>query len=48
MSGSPSSAGWSWTFRRGAAGPLAAGASLATRNTEDFHGTGVELINPWE
>lgn len=27
---------------------LAAGASLATRNTKDFHGTGVELINPWE
>ncbi len=25
-----------------------AGASLATRNTKDFTGTGIELINPWE
>lgn len=24
------------------------GASVATRNTKDFEGTGVELINPWE
>lgn len=24
------------------------GASLATRNTADFDGTGVDLINPWE
>jgi predicted nucleic acid-binding protein len=23
-------------------------ATLATRNTEDFEGTGIELINPWE
>jgi predicted nucleic acid-binding protein len=23
------------------------GATLATRNTEDFSGTGIELINPW-
>jgi toxin FitB len=23
-------------------------AALATRNTQDFAGTGVELINPWE
>ncbi|RZT13185.1 hypothetical protein EV649_6375 [Kribbella sp. VKM Ac-2569] len=25
-----------------------ADATLATRNTKDFQGTGVELINPWE
>lgn len=24
------------------------GMALATRNTKDFEGTGVELINPWE
>ncbi|MBA3744531.1 type II toxin-antitoxin system VapC family toxin [Sporichthya sp.] len=24
------------------------GARLATRNTSDFEGTGVELINPWD
>jgi hypothetical protein len=24
------------------------GATLATRNTADFEGTGVELINPWK
>ena len=24
------------------------GASVATRNTKDFEGTGVEFINPWE
>ncbi|MBT1164936.1 type II toxin-antitoxin system VapC family toxin [Bifidobacterium felsineum] len=24
------------------------GAAVATRNTKDFEGTGVELINPWE
>jgi predicted nucleic acid-binding protein len=23
------------------------GATLATRNTQDFSGTGIELINPW-
>jgi toxin FitB len=23
-------------------------ARLATRNTKDFHGTGVDLVNPWE
>ena len=22
-------------------------ASLATRNTKDFHGTGITVINPW-
>ncbi|MDR2587771.1 MAG: type II toxin-antitoxin system VapC family toxin [Coriobacteriales bacterium] len=27
---------------------LSAGAPLATRNTKDFAGTGVALINPWE
>lgn len=26
----------------------ATGAPLATRNTRDFVGTGVELVNPWE
>ncbi|GAA3147020.1 putative nucleic acid-binding protein [Kribbella aluminosa] len=25
-----------------------ADATLATRNTKDFRGTGVELVNPWE
>jgi toxin FitB len=25
-----------------------AGATLATRNTDDFSGTGIELINPWK
>ncbi|GAA1152357.1 type II toxin-antitoxin system VapC family toxin [Kribbella jejuensis] len=25
-----------------------AGATLATRNTKDFDGTGIELVNPWE
>jgi hypothetical protein len=24
------------------------GATLATRNTDDFADTGIELINPWE
>lgn len=23
-------------------------ATLATRNTDDFSGTGIELINPWK
>lgn len=23
------------------------GATLATRNTKDFEGTGVDLVNPW-
>jgi predicted nucleic acid-binding protein len=23
-------------------------ATLVTRNSEDFDGTGIELINPWE
>jgi len=27
---------------------LARGATLATRNTTDFEGTGVDLVNPWE
>lgn len=27
---------------------LAHGAALATRNTRDFEGLGVELVNPWE
>lgn len=26
----------------------ARGATLATRNTADFHETGVEVLNPWE
>lgn len=30
-----------------AATALAKGAKLATRNTNDFAGTGVDLINPW-
>jgi toxin FitB len=25
----------------------AAGAALATRNTDDFEGTEVQLVNPW-
>jgi len=24
------------------------GASLATRNVKDFHGTGIDVINPWQ
>lgn len=31
-----------------AAMALARKASLATRNTKDFQGCGVELVNPWE
>lgn len=27
---------------------LTRGATLVTRNTRDFEGTGIELINPWE
>ncbi len=27
---------------------LAWGAALATRNTKDFEGLGIELINPWD
>jgi len=27
---------------------LAQGASLATRNTKDFEGLGIDLIDPWE
>jgi len=26
----------------------AAEATLATRNTDDFSGTGIKLINPWK
>lgn len=26
----------------------ARGATLATRNVEDFHGTGIEVTNPWD
>ncbi|MEM7303541.1 MAG: type II toxin-antitoxin system VapC family toxin [Pseudomonadota bacterium] len=31
-----------------AATVLAANATLATRNTKDFEGLGIDLINPWE
>ncbi len=31
-----------------AAATLAAGATLATRNTSDFAGCGIPLINPWQ
>lgn len=31
-----------------AAVAISAGAALATRNTSDFEGLGVELMNPWE
>lgn len=27
---------------------LAHGATLATRNTRDFEGTGIDLVNPWD
>jgi predicted nucleic acid-binding protein len=27
---------------------LAWGAALATRNTKDFEGLGIELVNPWD
>lgn len=26
----------------------ARGATLATRNVKDFHGTGIEVTNPWD
>jgi hypothetical protein len=31
-----------------AATALANGATLATRNTPDFEGYGIQLVNPWE
>ncbi len=31
-----------------AATALACGATLATRNTPDFEGTGISLVNPWQ
>jgi len=44
------SAGWPLPVIDGllAATALQHAALLATRNTDDFRGTGVELINPWE
>ena len=30
-----------------AATALSAGMALVTRNTSDFHGLGIELLNPW-
>jgi len=27
---------------------IAWGAGLATRNTKDFEGLGIDLINPWD
>jgi predicted nucleic acid-binding protein len=30
-----------------AASAIAASARLATRNTKDFQGLGIELVNPW-
>jgi len=30
-----------------AASALAAGMALVTRNTDDFEGLGIEILNPW-